>query len=103
MKKSNLAAVPRTSARGPITIASWNDLLVLGREANSQGKPALSIRIKLGEMTPRRFAYFPNLKTAQACHREMVAHLNNVLLDEINELAGIGAKYGLSGLYNIEE
>ena len=102
MKKSNLAVATANSRKlsigRSIKIASWNDLLVLGRETSSQGKPVLSIRIKLGEMAPRRFGSFLDLKKAQACHREMVEHLENALLDEINELAGIGAKYGLSGL-----
>ena len=104
MKKSNLAVVPRkTSTRTPITISSWNELLVLCRDTDRNGKSALAVRIKLGEMAPRSFGLFRNLKTAQACHREMVAHFENALLDEINALAGIGAKYGLSGLYNVEE
>ena len=77
---------------------------MLVREPDRHGHPVLSIRIRFGTMAPRLFGSFPNLKKAQACHREMVTHLNDVLLDEINELGRICDRYGSlsSGLHNIE-
>ena len=94
----------KDTTRASIQIASWNDVLMLVREPNRHGKPVLFIRIMFGKMEPRRFGPFPNLKQAQACHREMVRHLNDTLLDEINELGDICGRYGSlsSGLHNIE-
>lgn len=108
MKKANLA-IAREHSTGPstrssITITSWNDVLVLVREPDRHSRPALFIRITFGEMAPRRYGPFPNLKKAQACHREMVTQLHATLLDEINDLGGICSRYGSlsSGLHNIE-
>jgi hypothetical protein len=79
-------------------------VLVLVRETDHHGQPALFIRITFGKMARRRYGPFPNLKKAQACHREMVPHLKDALLDEINELGGICDRHGSfsSGLHNIE-
>src|SRR4051812_35438699 len=107
MKKANLAVAkassPEPTTRSSITIASWNDVLILVRETDRHGQ-ALFIRVTFGEMAPRSYGPFPNIKQAKACHREMVTHLENTLLDEINNLGGICSRYGSlsSGLHNIE-
>jgi hypothetical protein len=108
MKTSTLAMAqepsPRLLPRSSITIASWNDVLVLVRETDRHGQPALFIRVTFGEMAPRRFGPFPSLKQAKACHRDMAAHLEDALLDEINNLGDVCSRHGSlsSGLHNIE-
>lgn len=109
MQNTNLTilSVPssKRSDQKAVTIDSRDGLFFLIREWNRYGKPSLFIRLRLGEMAPRRYGPFPNLKKAKACLRAMATHMENTLGDEFNELGAIGAGHGssFSGLYNIEE
>ena len=108
MKNASLAILSASSSSGlnrqAVTIDSEDGLFSLVREPNRYGKPTLFIRFKLGEMAPRRYGPFPELKQAKACLRAMAARLNDKMGDEFNELGAISADYGSesSGLYNIE-
>ncbi len=108
MQKTNLAILSIPSSKRPdqkaVTIDSWGNVLFLVREPNRYGKPTLFIRLSLGEMAPRRYGPFPDLKQAKTC-RAMAEHLESTLGEAFNELGAIGAEHGssFSGLYNIEE
>lgn len=109
MQNTNLAILSIPSSKRldhrSATIDSRDGLFSLVRESNRYGKPTLFIRFTLGEMAPRRYGPFPDLKQAKACLRAMATHLTNTLGDEFNELGAIGAGHGssFSGLYNVEE
>lgn len=108
MQNTNLAIVSipssQRSKQKSVTIDSRENVLFLVRELNRYDKPTLFIRLRLGDMAPRRYGPFPQLKQAKACLRAMAAQLENTLAEEFNKLGAIGAEYGAesSGLYNIE-
>lgn len=107
MSQTTAALPSDSSQQGPtnpsITIASWNDLVLLVRELDRHKKPGFYVRLVLGDMPQRRYGPFHSLQAAKRSYGEMIGRLDPALCDLSNELAGIASKHGTSGLYNIED
>jgi hypothetical protein len=108
MQNSTLALVSTPSSKRSeqksVIIDSLDDVFFLVREPNRFVKPTLFIRLRLGEIAPRRYGPFPDLKQAKACLRAMAVHFEDALGEEMNNLGEFAAEYGSesSALYNIE-